>query len=324
MEWLRASAPPQGDPLPDSPGKHCPRSVCLANRSLQRLPSNIYWEGLRTWGLRTLAVSQSEYHRYFATFAARARSRGEAAEDEGDHGRVGTRVWHDALPEAPEDFPGVAKFALREVEAQYLREQLLARQPGKLLAYLVDQSPAATQCDFPWEHPRKTSFPERNRVELEHARKFSLVMHGASLLYNLLLAEAGQNNERIERYRADMAAWSTELEGERAELVSWDRIAFWRLVRSENPRIPVPTQAFINAWLDLALSAAKGNAIVDRIDARTMVANREKRLKGALSRLANARALELWGGESGAYPVNYRWFRVQTIVNDVIQGLGHA
>ena len=295
-----------------------------ARASLKRLPSNIYWEGLRAWGLRTLAVSQSEYHRFFATFAARESRRGEFAEDEGDRGSGGRKVWHDAIPEAPEDFPGVGQFALREIEAQYLRERLLARQPGKLLAYLVDQSPAATQCAFPWEHPRKTSFPERNRVELEHARRFALVMHGATLLYNLLLAEAGKNDELTEQYRAAMAAWAAELEAERAELVGWDRIAFWRLVRSENPRSPVPTQAFINGWLDLALSASTASAIADRIDARTMVANREKRLKGALSRLANARALELWGGESGAYRLNYRWFRVQTIVNDIVKGLGHA
>jgi len=295
-----------------------------ARSGLKRLPSHIYWQGLAAWGIRTLAISQSEYHRFFSTFARRASGGQEAPEDEGDREGTGRKVWHDALPPAPEDFPTVATLALREIEAQYLRERLLARQPGKLLSYLIDQAPAPTKCDFPWEHPQSSSFPERNQIELDHARKFALVMHGATLIYNLLLAEAGNNEDRIERYREDMAGWAADLEGDRGNLVKWDRNAFWRLVKSENPRIPIPTQSFINAWLDLALTASPANGVADRVDARTMVANREKKMKGALSRLANARALELWGGESGAYRLSYRWFRVQTLVNDIVRGLGRA
>ena len=47
---------------------------------------------------------------------------------------------------------------------------------------------------------------------------------------------------------------------------------------------------------------------------RTLVSNREKRLKGPHSRFANERALELWGGESAAYQLSYRWYQVQRIV----------
>lgn len=295
-----------------------------ARARLKRLPSNVYWQGMAAWGLRTLSISQSEYHRFFATFAARAGRGRDSPEDDGDRDGTGRTVWHEGMPDAPEDFPAVAVFSLRKQEAEYFRERMLARLPGKLLAYLVDQSPAPSDCIFPWEHPQQAVFPERNRVELSHAQRFSVVMNGATLLYNLLLSEASESDELIERYRGDLDEWAAHIEVARAELAKWDRPAFWRLVRSENPRVPVPTQAFINTWLDFVLTASPARGLRDRVDARSLIANRERRLKGALSRLANPNALRMWGGESAAYQLSYRWSQVQTIVNDIVRGLRSA
>jgi len=295
-----------------------------ARATLKRLPSNVYWQGLEAWGIRTLSISQSEYHRFFATFAARAARGREVPEDEGNRDGGGRKVWHEGLPKAPETFPETASFALLKSEAAYLRERLLSRQAGNLITYLIDQSKAPTECEFPWEHPQQATFPEKNKIELEHARRFSLVMHGAALLYNLMLCELLKNEESIERYRGDLEAWASDIDGERAELIRWDRAAFWQLVRSENTRISLPTQAFINTWTNLALGASSVQAIRDGVDARTLVANREKRLKAAHSRFANGRALELWGGESAAYQLSYRWFQVQRIVNDIVRGLESA
>lgn len=295
-----------------------------ARATLKRLPSHIYWQGLRAWGLRTDTISQSDYHRFFASFTASAARARDAPEDEGDRGAGGRRMWHHGIPEAPDGFPGTATFALLKREASYLRERLLACQSGKLLAFLVDQTKTPTECAFPWEHPRQVAFPEKNRIELEHARRFSLVMHGAPLIYNLMLSELMKNEERIERYRTDLEAWTGNVERERTGLAEWDRAAFWRLVRSENPRISPQAQRFIDAWLALALDSASLQGIRDRMDARTLVSSREKRLKGPHSRFANERALELWGGESAAYQLSYRWYQVQRIVNDIVKGLGNA
>lgn len=295
-----------------------------ARATLKRLPSNVYWQGLRAWGLRTDSLSQAEYHRFFATFSSVASRARELPEDEGDRGGVVRRMWHHGIPEAPDGFPASASFALRRTEAEYLRERLLACQSGKLLAFLLDQTEVPTQCDFAWEHPQRERFPEKNRIELEHARRFSLVMHGAALVYNLMLSELLKDEEKIERYRADFLAWSNEIDANRDALAGWDRATFWRLARSENPRISTQAQSFITSWLDLVRDATSTEAIRDRLDARTLVANREKRLKGKQSRLANDRALELWGGESAAYRLGFRWYQTQRILNDIVKGYGSA
>jgi len=296
-----------------------------ARASLKRLPSHVYWQGLHAWGLRRIPISQAEYHRFFGRFSIRGARSAEAPEDEGDRGTASRRMWHEELPSPPDDFPEAATFSFKKNEAEYLRERLLARQSGKLLTFLVDRWSAPSECDFPWEHPQRANFPERNQGELEHARRFSLVMHGAALIYNLMLCELLENEEGVERYRADLGEWVSGMEAEHPALAAWDRPGFWQLAKSENPRISHPTQAFTNAWLDLAIANARGAAdFRERGDVRALVSNREKRLKGPQSRFANNNALRLWGGESGAYRLSYRWFQVQRIVNDIGRGLANA
>jgi hypothetical protein len=49
---------------------------------------------------------------------------------------------------------------------------------------------------------------------------------------------------------------------------------------------------------------------------------RERALKRGKARLENRRALELWGGAAGTAQIDYRWYGVQTIVSDILLGLG--
>lgn len=295
-----------------------------ARKSLKRLPSHIYWQGLRAWGIRADPVPQSEYHRFFGTYAAAAARLREPVEDEGDRVQAVRRMWHAGLPEAPVDFPDGATFALRKPEAGYLRERLLACQPGRLLAFLVDRTRSPTECEFPWEHPLKGVLPERNAVELEHARCFSLAMHGSALIYNLMLSELLENEESVERYKSDLDDWAASMKKDRAQLARWDREAFWQLVLAENPRVTLPARGFINNWLDIALSSPDPASLRDSTVARNLVANRERDLKKGQSRFSNASARKLWGGESGGYRLRFRWYQAQRIVNDIVKGLGHA
>jgi len=58
-----------------------------------------------------------------------------------------------------------------------------------MLAFLLDGRKTWAPVDFPWEHPRAAEAPAQVREELLQARIFSEVMHGAAILYNLMLAE---------------------------------------------------------------------------------------------------------------------------------------
>ena len=62
-------------------------------------------------------------------------------------------------------------------------------------------------------------------------------------------------------------------------------------------------------------------AAIDAPATRTLIANRERQIKGQLARLHNPRALERWTGRSGVYHLTYRWGQGRTVLQDIAAGL---
>jgi hypothetical protein len=196
----------------------------------------------------------------------------------------------------------------------------MSRARGSLLAFLVDSETPETTAAFAWQHHLFAKFPEHIRELLEHARSFSETINGASLLYNLMLAEQAQNEELIEAYRQGLEEWSAIFGVRGAALAQWDRKRFWELASSGGARIPALTRLFIDSWLDLALGPQPERLVRDQ-RARELVHRRESSLKAALARLDNQRALELWRGAAGTAQLNYRWPIAQRIILDILTGL---
>jgi Family of unknown function (DUF6361) len=173
-----------------------------ARRDLKRLPSNIYWQGLQAWGIRQVPVSQDAYHRWI--------DRGMATPvDTSEEGEPVRGIWHAGLPPAPEDFPDAATLTLPEEEADYLAERLLQRWPDSLLSWLVRDQEPVEGVIFPWEHPGLARMPAQMREQLDHARCFSEVMHGAQLLYNLMLTRklSDGHSDAAESWEAAIDQW---------------------------------------------------------------------------------------------------------------------
>ena len=296
-----------------------------ARDSLRRLPSHVYWQGLAVWGIRVFQGSQEQYHRSLDRFYARTAGRA-ARREEGFEQLDRTSInWHPGLPSVPRDLWDTTTLVLTQEEAGYLRERIMARTPGSLLAFLVDQGTMAERTAYPWSHPDYGVFPKKNRVELEHAHNFSLVMYGAALLYNLMLAEKQRDNEGQPKlakdYEAALDHWTSEMDERQPMLCRWERDKFWGIVTNKNPRITVPTRKFIDAWLDIALEDHRAVRIKGSPQTRQLIERREKMTKGPRARLQNPRALELWRGAAGAYRFEYRWHVAQTIVGDILAGL---
>ena len=306
-----------------------------AKAGLQRLPSGIYWAGLEMFGIRRFPGSQDQYHRSLDDFY-RGRQQVHASAEDGIVELFKPQVnWHEGIPQQPDDFPLGATLALEFEEAEYLYQQIMTSVPGTFLAFLVDQSDWWDKAAYPWQHPQVRDCSRQVRDQLRHARLFSLVMLGAALLYNLMLAEkraAGHAGEPdtasalVDEYRWKIEQWHADIRKAGRTLDRWagDRDVFWRSVHVSNPRIPVPTQHFINTWIDLVLKAGNAASVYDSRQARELIHHRERRLKRGLARLDNARALEMWGGATGTRRLSYRWPQAQTIVQDILVGLGEG
>lgn len=290
-----------------------------ARASLKRMPSNIYWQGLGTWGIRLFPGSQDQYHRVIDRYPSPANS--GPRDDDGEPVDGSLRPnWHASIPAVPNDFPKDVSFRLIRAEAEYLRERVLTCVPGTLLAFLVDHGRIWQPTDFPWEHPQFAEFPARIKEQLFHARNFSEAIHGSVLLYNLMLADLVGEADLTADYRERLRAWADTMDGRRDAMTRWDRRRFWEIVLATSPRIPMPTRMFVEMWLDLALSAEAGSIAASQ-RARRLIHDRERALKREQARLENQRARELWNGEAGTAQLSYRWPVTQTIVLDILNGV---
>jgi hypothetical protein len=291
-----------------------------ARSGLKRLPSNIYWLGLRSWGIRLYPGSQDQYHRSLSAFYKGKDQAQRNDDDEPVEGRI-LRNWHFGLPLPPKGFPKQASLVLTRKEADYLRERIMAHAPGTLLAFLVDLGEHMDGVAFPWEYPQFAQLSSRIREQLNHARNFSEVIHGAQLLYNLMLAQKGQIKNLSDVYQEKMEDWFSQTQSLSDAFANWDRRRFWQVVISGGASIPPSTQFFIDSWIDIALHSKSVGDVIDNARARALIHDREVALKRGLARLENDRALELWGGEAGSAQLTYRWQVTQRIVADILAGL---
>jgi len=291
-----------------------------AGASVQRLPSSVYWQGLRRWGILRFQGSEGDYRRELA----RLQLLGERpTNDDGEPLGVGDReLWDPSIPSAPEGWLETATFALRSHEAEYLRFRLDVAAKDSLLTHFVHVGVEPEGTPFAWEHLPPESLPSALREELEHARNFSESMHGAALLYNLMLSEERDRDDWIEGYREALGAWWTARGDRAASLASWDRQRFWSLLSLWHARVRPPAHAFVEDWLTRIEQARRLDDVLEDSHLRLLIRSRERALKGPRARLGNPRALDLWRGSSGAAQLDYRWKDpVRSFVTDIVRGL---
>ncbi len=283
-----------------------------AGARLQRLPSSVYWAGLGAWGIRQFPGSRETYYAALPTLRRRRQRFDIEAEGFED---LASGNWHSGLPPAPADFLETASFRLTGDEAQFIRDRLVASARTSLLTWLAGQSDNG-QCAYIWQHPALGDFPAEARRLVQHAEIFSGVIHGASLLYNLQLAELRAREDWIELYRGRLAQWAAELDDQR--LAAWSLGDFWDEVSHPTHTVRPALLHFVQDWVALA---RKGTSdLPDSEAARALVRERERRLKASQSRFANRAVLDRWGGASGAYRLSFRWGQAQSHLEDLLNG----
>lgn len=296
--------------------------------SVKNLPSTLFWSGLVTYGILTRDASPEQLTGALLT--------AEDADELVDRRRG---EWHPTLPPIPERFPwsmddgtGLKPLDLRAGEAQWLQERMVEASRGTLLEYLVQAGSAPDpRSGAPWEDRICLKAPEVPAGVLQHARAFSLLVQGASLIYNLLVARAYEEAgfDRVEapvdRYLDEYARWLTRANSMN-RFRDWDLATFWGLISSRPNRISPRSRAFVD---NVTASVRVGDADMVLDDPRnslwSLVSSRERSIKGSQSRLGdNRKLLGAWSGASGIGRLTFRWTQVRGIVTDVQEGLARA
>jgi hypothetical protein len=287
-----------------------------AKASLKRLASSVYWHGLGVLGIQLEHQSIEDYYRSLDSFYRMNRSMRTAEADE--LLERAPRNWHAELPKAPDDLFKSATMSLTRDEAGYLRDRMRITIPESMLAHIVDMD-LETDERYPWEYPLVVDLPSHIREWLLHSQNFAEVIHGAALLYNLMLAELAQREDLINHYGYALEEWASKMVESQRRFDRWNRKRFWAIARTETATVRRPTQLFIDRWLDMALDHP--TAIRTDPAARTLIEHRERTLKRSQARLTNLRALEKWNEAAGTGQLNYRWRIAQRITNDIVGAL---
>ena len=289
-----------------------------AGPAVRILPSSIYWNSLRRFGIL----------RHEGTMAqvAGLRHVSRPAADATEYLESSDAVWVPSIPPPPDDFFRLneCNFSLTHDEATWLAERIVDAVPDTLLQFLVlrGSRPSAT-ASYAWEEPDAQGAPGHIRDALGEARRFALAMHGASLLYNVLLAEraAELSLTDYDGYREDFTDrlddWRSEVEA--SDVPSWDLGRLWALVAEQGRPVPARTRSFVGAWVDLA-QRWTGQGLADDRQARALVQNRELHQKGSQARLRNDRLMRQWGGASGTERLNFRWPFLARLLRDIADG----
>lgn len=191
-------------------------------KDLRQTPTVVYWNALEKWGIRT-------------THLRRAAVRDLVVEQ---HGSAAPPIW-SPMPAPPTGFPDEPLSILPTVEeGTYLLEKMGATRIASLnsgeadhpslLAWIARQSALAEAAQLPWDID-DPQLPQPLREQLHMAEGFSLIIHGAQLLYLDLLYRAKSDQEHgaideIPNYDrlADLrTAWIDEMDRRTAFASAW-------------------------------------------------------------------------------------------------------
>lgn len=295
-----------------------------AGRELKRMPSEIYWGGLGSWGIRKLDLTRAEYAKHAAALGRLRPDR----DDDGNPTTAPVAMWAP-MPAPPDDFLDAhLDFRLHREEAQVLIDHITQRHPDSLLAVLCNAPGLAENAELPWDLPL-TTLPARQREVLHHARCFSELTIGPQRLYNVLLARKaraafGWDTGDLEASQtAALRDWAALIGERQAELRAWvdDLDALWWLLAPFDT-VRDRTRDFVTAMMKRAVEDPAAFADDEAIHVAIRV--RESQLKGGRARLGSRSALESWNQVPFGGQLDYRWRTTRSYLSDLTAAMAEA
>lgn len=161
-----------------------------AGKNILRLPSDIYWSGLGVWDIfRPGKGNYATRDLYYASLNDIYRRRKAESRDEADEVIYtdNLETWHHSLPDPPDGYLDEATFEMSRTEAEFLKERIQENCGGKLLEFLVSNQVQGLR-DVPYLWETGLELPDDIARQVDDAERFSLLMHGASILYNIYVS----------------------------------------------------------------------------------------------------------------------------------------
>ena len=296
-----------------------------SQEDLERMPSEIYWNGLSVLGMRRARGSRLRWARQIS--AARESGRQAALSEDG--GGSGQEIGFDMTrPAPPAGFPSTKglNFVLDTDEATFLRNRLrnaCVDPTGRGHEYNLfgpfSTYRRKTLASDAWDHPLVSQLRPAARDLVMLGAAFSRLMHGAIILYNvrvaeLMLADGGKLDVR-DRHVAEFVKWRDRLAPADVDLVTRRIGELPALGTITRHSVDPHAVLFVLRWS--CRCRAPETLLTDETVA-ALVGDREVFLKGAsgTSRIKSRKVRAGWRGESGS-ALDYRWQVARRCLNDL-------
>ncbi len=296
-----------------------------SQEDLERMPSEIYWNGLSVLGMRRAPGGRLRWARQISAASESAR---KAVPSE-DGGVGGPEIGFDmARPAPPAGFPSTKglSFALGADEATFLRNRLknacvdpVGRGHEYNLFGPFSADRLKTSAGDAWDHPRVAQLRSATRDLLMLGAAFSRLMYGAVILYNVrvagLMVADGNKLDVRDRHVAAFVTWRDRLAPADVDLVARRIDELPALGAITRHSVDPHAVVFVRRWADRCRTP---ETLLTDEKAGSLVGDREVFLKGAsgTSRIKSRKARARWRGESGS-PLDYRWPVARGCLNDL-------
>lgn len=308
-----------------------------AGHGTQRLPSEVYWNGMARWGVIRPREGSSELTS-LAEYRAWVLSRHSGHED-GPDPATSAVPFFDELPPMPDPFPGDQLNVLpTKREAAYLLE--LMRRTTVTVNVLTDAKAstllAAMASDDRVGRARRIFDIDPALLEPHaaglwwQATGFARIMQGARLLYNRMLCEAvttaglgGFPDAEAGLDRLE-SAWIADMAGEYVEASEWlaQLGDLFTGLRRAGVRVHGGSERFVREWATAAV--ADPHAVLQSNVHRDAIRLREGSIKRrGTARLRDRAALERWQGSLfGADHMDFRFRVARRHIDDCHKATG--
>lgn len=291
---------------------------------VQRKPSSVYWNGLRTFGLIKTTLSLQEFLRTFANPNAPLSDLIAGTEEtKGDDPDAIERNEHAVnTPPTKGNWLEQLMLHLTFEEANFLARQIETRVPESLLGQiLMDDTMRKTFVELPnsWSFsefckafPFIDKLPHDLRRTLFGAMDFWQILKGAHIRYNVLLQrQHGTDGKRIE-FEERWKLWLDEMS--HFPWDRWDTEMIGELAMHHRRQIRQHTKRFVKRWIESVRSGASDVSFDDLV---TQQEWSNKKTRARLKPNAEERINE-WIGIAS---LDYRYSQARTIIQDIHNGL---
>ncbi len=289
-------------------------SVSLNNNSwVKRTPADIYWAGLRTYGIfKNSKLSLSEYVRFYCQMKKEKQTikiAGKYDTNEDNDDEVGSYLYKPFwnIPTYTSDWINNLDIHLTNAEGQFLKNQIISECSDSMLAFMLKNN-LVNHSKFESFQNLETVidlYPEDTQKKYKLAKDFSRFICVLRVLYNVIITD-GKNTAAVKELEDTKAHWQ--------EIASVDLESIFSVLMIQG-----------NTGLTGFLRNAKNHMLKKNYDGLVKdITDREVLLKGV------KRARTKHPGESdpsvwyGGRELDYRYGNAMVIVQDIFESEGEA